>query len=327
MRRFSFSSVPSLFERSRRRALATAGVVGVASLALAGVGSSASTSASASTAKAFPITVTAANGSVRFASKPRRIISLSPTATDMLFAIGAGSQVIAVDSDSTYPKGAPVTSLSGLAPNVEAIATRNPDLVVISYAPSGLLPELAKLKIPVLEEPAASSLTDSYGQITALGRATGHSPNASDLVASMRSKIATYVTSAPKPAQPRTYYYELDQTYYSVTSRSFIGSILSKFGLTNIADPKGSSTAYPQLTAEYVVKRDPQIIFLADTVCCGQSKTTVAKRPGWSSIAAVKDHDVFALNDSVASQWGPRVTGLVAAVNAALVSMHARTQP
>jgi iron complex transport system substrate-binding protein len=275
----------------------------------------------------FPLSVTAANGSVRLPSRPTRIISLSPTATDMLFAIGAGSQVIAVDSDSTYPKGVPTTSLSGLTPNVEAIAKRDPDLVVISYAPSGFLPELAKLKIPVLEEAAASTLSDSYAQIDALGRATGHAAGAATVVTTMRSSINALVASTPKIVGPPTYYYELDQTYYTATSATFIGSIFKRFGLTNIADAKGKTSAYPQLSAEYIVKSDPDLIFLADTICCGQSPKTVAARPGWSAISAVRNGEVIPLNDSVASQWGPRIVTLTSDIHAAIVSLHKKLHP
>ena len=138
----------------------------------------------------------------------------------------------------------------------------------------------------------------------------------------MRSKIAALVAATPRPSGALTYYYELDQTYYSATSATFIGTILAAFGLHDIADASGKGTAYPQLTSEYIVKSDPAIIFLADTVCCGQSAKTVAERPGWASVAAVRNHEVIGLNDSVASEWGPRVVTLVADVSTALTAMH-----
>lgn len=259
------------------------------------------------------------------ATTPERIVSLSPSATDMLFAIGAGKQVVAVDADSTYPANAPHTSLSGLTPNVEAIAKYRPDLVVVSYAPSGLTANLHKLGIAVLIEPATANLAGSYAQINQLGKLTGHVRTASSLVASMRKQIAALVKATPKPPHALTYYYELDQTYYSATSSTFIGSVLGLFGLKNIADKAAhASSGYPQLSAEYIVKADPDVIFLADTQCCGQSAKTVAARPGWSKITAVRDGGVVLLNDSIASQWGPRIVDLVQDVHGALAKIEKR---
>src|SRR5262245_23094593 len=106
---------------------------------------------------AFPVTVKAANGSVTIAKSPSRIVSLSPTATEDLFAVGAGKQVIAVDDQSDYPKSAPKTSLSGFTPNVEAIASYKPDLVVIAYDPKGLSDALGRLGITVLHQDGAKS--------------------------------------------------------------------------------------------------------------------------------------------------------------------------
>ena len=238
-------------------------------------------------------------------------MSLSPTATEMLFAIGAGSQVIAVDSDSDYPPNAPHTKLSGFQPNVEAIAGYNPDLVVIASDPGGLVKSLKALHIPVLEEPPAANLSDAYQQVDQLGSVTGHAAQARTLSASMRRQIAATLASVPRPAQPLTQYTELDDTYYSATSATFLGQVFKAFGLRNIADKaKGAGSGYPQLSAEYIVASDPDLIFLADTICCHQSQATVAARSGWSDITAVKDHEVVGLSDDIASRWGPRIVSL-----------------
>jgi iron complex transport system substrate-binding protein len=242
---------------------------------------------------------------------PARIVSLSPTATEMLFAIGAGHQVVAVDADSDYPKRAPRTSLSGLEPNLEAIAEYHPQLVVISYNPANLAQSLEKLGISVVFQDAAASLQGTYAQIDQLGTVTGHADAAHALVTRMRSEIATAVRSAPHLSSAPTYYYELDQSGYSVTSSTFVGRLLALFGLRDIADAaKGASSGYPQLSTEYIVKSNPNLIFLADTICCHQSFGTVSKRPGFESMAAVKARDVFGLNDNIASRWGPRVVVL-----------------
>jgi iron complex transport system substrate-binding protein len=239
---------------------------------------------------------------------PHRIVSLSPTATEDLFAIGAGKQVVAVDNQSNYPKRAPRTSLSGYTPNVEAIAGYHPDLVVISYDPSNFAAQLRQLGIKVLNLPAANDLKQAYGEILGLGRLTGHPAGARAVVRSMRTHLAAIVASVPNTRRHLRLYHELDQTYYSATSHTFIGSIYKLFGFRDIADAAGTAgDQYPQLSAEYIIAKDPQIIVLADTRCCGQSYASVAGRPGWGSISAVEHHRVVLANDDVASRWGPRI--------------------
>jgi len=274
----------------------------------------------------FPIVIHTANGKIILSAKPTAIISLSPTATEMLYAIGAGSQVKAVDGDSDYPPQAPRTKLSGLEPNVEAIVAYRPDLIVVAGDYGGLTARLRPFGIPVLSMPAANTLSDVYRQIAELGEATGHGPQSEALTKSMRVQIASILKSTPKPSAPITYYYELDPTYYSVTSTTFVGSLLAMLGMRSIADAaKGANSGYPQLSAEYILRADPEFIILADTICCRQSLRTVAARPGWSAIAAVKAGRVIGLNDDIASRWGPRVVVLLRQVAAALRRARLKT--
>jgi iron complex transport system substrate-binding protein len=257
-----------------------------------------------SASTSFPVTIDGAT----IVTQPERIVSLSPTATEMLFAIGAGDQVEAVDDQSNFPADAPVTDLSGFEPNVEAIASYEPDLVVYSTEPGDLGAALDGLGIPALVQPAATSLDDVYEQIDQLGRATGNDSEAENVVDGMRAEIDSITGSIEPPPEPVTFYHELDDTYYSVTSSTFIGQLYSLVGLRNIADQaKGAGGGYPQLSAEYIIDADPDLIFLADTKCCGQSRKTVARRPGWDRIAAVRNGGVIPLDDDVASRWGPRV--------------------
>ena len=245
----------------------------------------------------------------------QRIVSLSPTATEMLFAIGAGSQVVAVDSNSNYPKEAPRTDLSAYQPNLEAIAGYKPDLVVYSDDPGDLKAGLDKLSIPAIQQPAAKTLDDTYAQLDQLGRATGHAAEAGQLATTMRAEIAKI--AAAKPERPLTYYHELDKNLYSATSKTFIGQLYAQLGMENIADAADKDgSGYPQLSAEYVVKADPDLIFLADTKCCGQSARTVAARDGWDGLTAVKTGGVVELDDDVASRWGPRVVDFLKTVAA-----------
>jgi iron complex transport system substrate-binding protein len=255
---------------------------------------------------------------VTIKAKPARIVSLSATATEDLYAVGAGPQVVAVDDQSNYPATAPVTKLSGLTPNLEALAKYRPDLVIASQNSGGLVSGLTRLGIPVLIEPAVTSLDGAYQQIDQVGQATGHQAQAQSLTASMKTQIAATVQQAG--AHPGlTYYWELSANpYYSVTSATFIGQIVALFGLKNIADAadKASDGGYPQLSEEYIVKAQPQLIFLADNQAAdgGQTPAVVARRPGWSAIPAVKGHEVVGLNDDIASRWGPRLPQLVAEV-------------
>jgi iron complex transport system substrate-binding protein len=279
--------------------------------AVASATTSASTAAGTTT---YPEQIAAANGNITVPARPTAIVSLSPTATEMLYAIGAGSQVTAVDSYSDYPKSAPRTKLDSLTPNVEAIVAYKPDLVVVAGDTTGLTAQLAKFGIPVLSDPAADNLTQEYQQFDELGLATDHLAQAKTEVGKIKKQIKQIVRSTPKPAKPISYYFELDQTYYSVTSSTFIGQVLGLLGLKSIADAaKGaaSSGGYPQLSAEYIIKANPSYVFLADTLCCGQNAKKVGKRPGWSSMTAVKGGHVVALNDDIASRWGPRIVDLL----------------
>jgi len=251
------------------------------------------------------------------ASFPRRIISLSPTATESLFAIGAGAQVVAVDDQSDYPKKAPRTSLSGYTPNVEAIAGYRPDLVLLSGDANGVVAGLRKLGIRVVLQPAAKTLGDAYAEIRQLGALTGHKPGAAAVVAKMKKAIAKVVKATPR--RRLSVYHELSPDYYSATSKTFIGRIYTLFGLRNIADAADSSgIGYPQLSGEYILSANPSLIVLADTRCCGQSASAVANRPGWAGVAAVRTGGVIAVDDSVASRWGPRIVQFVRAVGKAL---------
>ena len=256
----------------------------------------------------FPVTVDADNGEVEIDAQPQRIVSLSATATEILFAIGAGDQVVAVDDQSDYPPGAPTTDLSGYEPNIEAIAGYEPDLVLAGSP--GVAEPLERLDIPAIEEDAPRRLKGAYRQIRKLGRATGHSEGAADLVTEMKGEIADLVAQVPDRDAATTTYWELDDTYYSVTSKTFIGQLLDLAGLANIADEADDTSDYPQLTSEFIVDSDPEYIFLADTECCGQSAETVAARPGWGDLGAVQNEGVVALDDDVASRWGPRVVEL-----------------
>jgi iron complex transport system substrate-binding protein len=296
-----------------------AGTTAIALTLLAAVAQGTSSPAS------FPVTIVASNGKVTVPKKPRRIVSLSPTATESLFAIGAGKQVVAADDQSDFPKDAPRSSLSGFTPNVEAIAAYRPDLVVVAYDPKGLSGALGRLGIPVVHHDGAKTFEDAYAQIRQLGRVTGHEPEAGRLVQRMKARIARIV-KARKPGRRLSVYHELTPDLYSATSKTFVGRVYAALGLRNVADAADSvGTGYPQLSSEYVVSQSPDLIVLADTVCCGQKPSTVAARPGWDRISAVRTGSIVRIDDSIASRWGPRLVNFFRALSSALARLERRT--
>jgi iron complex transport system substrate-binding protein len=282
---------------------------------------SASTGA-ASTAATFPVTVTGDNGEVTVAAQPVSIASLSPSATEMLYAIGAGDQVTVVDNFSDYPAtGLPDARVDAYQLNVEALTAFQPDLVITSGATSEQEATFQKLGMPMLVQTAPADLDGAFAQIETLGAATGHIAQADALVTKLKDQVASITSQAPAVQKPLTYYYELDQTYYSVTSDTFVGRVLGDLGLASIADDaEGAAAAggYPQLSAEFILKANPDYILLTDTVCCQQSAATVAARDGWSVLSAVSGGRVVPLDDSISSRWGPRIVDLMQTVADAL---------
>jgi cobalamin transport system substrate-binding protein len=291
----------------------------LAALAVSVAGASGGATATAS----FPVTVVGSNGKVTVSKRPARIVSLSPTATETLFAIGAGSQVVAVDDQSDFPKSAPQTSLSGFTPNVEAIAAYRPDLVVIAYDPKGLSGALGRLGITVLHQDGAKTFKGAFQQMRQLGMVTGRDAAAHKLVTGIKARIATIVKSAGK-SRGLSVYHELTPDLFSATSKTFVGQVYSALGLRNIADgvPDTFGTGYPQLSAEYVVSSSPDLIVLADTVCCGEKPASVGARPGWDRINAVRTGSIVRVDDSIASRWGPRLVNFFRAMSYALARLR-----
>ena len=266
----------------------------------------------------YPLVVETINGDMSIEDRPTKILSLSPTATEILFAVGAGDQVIAVDDQSNYPAEAPTSGISGYAPNLEAILALEPDLVVHSYLPEDIEQGLANVGIPSLPQFAAQTLEDTYQQIEQLGLVTDNSDSALAQVQSMRDSVDQLVARTSN-LDSFSFYHELDQTYYSVTSATFIGQVYDMLGLQNIADAaEGAGSGYPQLSEEYILSQDPDLIFLADTKCCAQSIETVSERNGWNALTAVQSQKIIELDDDIASRWGPRVVEFLEAIVVAI---------
>ena len=262
-------------------------------------------------AGSFPVEVEG----TRIPAAPQRIVSAGASHTEILYAIGAGGQIVATDQFSDYPPAAAATpKVDAFNLGVEVVAGFDPDLVVLSFDPGDLQAGLTALGIPTLLLAPPATLEDVYGQIRALGEASGHRAEASALVVEMADEVARLTAELPERTPAPTYYYELDPTLFSLTSRTFVGGLLAALGLENIADAADDGTGYPQLSAEHILAADPDFILLADTRCCGQAASTVAERPGWGSLQAVAGGRVVELDDDIAQRWGPRVVDLLAVV-------------
>ena len=272
----------------------------------------------------YPITVKFGGYTTTIAKKPTKIISLSPSATEIFYAVGAGSQILAVDNLSNYPANAPVSEISAFEPSVEAILAKKPDLVLLSIdstkAPQ-IRNALVKLGIPVLMEKAPATLKDVYAENTLLARVTDRQAGAVKLNASMAKSIKEILAKAKKSSKIRIFH-ELDDTYYSVTSNTFIGKVYKDFGAVNIADAAAGAdnSGYPQLSAEYLLKSDPQVIFLADAQY-GVTADSVSKRAGWSQISAVKNKKIVELPADIPSRWGPRLVDFYKLIGASLAKV------
>ena len=255
---------------------------------------------------------------------PGCIVSLSPTATATLFAIGAGAQVQAVDESSNYPAAASALAkrhkINGLEPSLEGLLgichvsvahpSTKPDLVVLSYNPNDLAQKLEAQHVRVVEQDAATTVPQALAQIRQLGVLSGHAERASAVAAAMNASINAAIASVSKPTTTVTVFYEISAApYYSVTSATFVGGIMKRLGLVNIADAQATSAdaGYPSLSAEYILSSKPSLIVTAGDATPAQ----VAARTGFASLPAVKNHDVIELNADVASQWGTRFASLV----------------
>ena len=243
------------------------------------------------------------------ASRPERIVSLSPSATETLFAVGAGEQMVAVDDESDHPPGVPQTDLSSYQPNVEAIAGYRPDLVVVpASVPRDVTAGLRRLGLTVLAQPAPERLDEAYEQMRELGVVTGHAAAGRRVAQQVRAKVERLIAAAPDDASPKVFH-ELDPDLYSASSDTFIGRIYERLGVDNVADAaaRRSANPYPQLSSEAVVSADPDLVVLADSECCRQTPAKVGRRPGWGAVSAVRNGAVVSIDDDIASRWGPRI--------------------
>ncbi len=253
--------------------------------------------------------------SVKLTAQPKRVVSMMPSHTETLFALGAGDSVIGVDEYSNFPKletdKLPKTG-NGFAPNLEAIAALKPDLVLTDESSgSKLVQNLEKLGITVYAG-VAQTYNDVFDKINVIGKITNHEKNALKLITNMRSELSAIQASVSK--LPRvSVYFEVDPTPYGAGRSSFIGALIDKAGGNNIIPAKLG--AFPQISPELVISSNPEVIL-------GAALADLLTRPAWDTIKAVKNKRVInfssEVNDAI-SRPGPR---LPVALKALAVALH-----
>jgi len=273
-------------------------------------------------ASGFPAQVqVAGQPPVTITEQPKRIVSLSPSATSTLYAVGAGEQVRAVSADSTAPPQAPRTELTA-GSDAGAVLAQDPDLVIAPDGAGALADQLRARDVPVLRTPVPPDLEAAYGQVETLGRATGHGNQARALADRMRAQIGEIAASTPRPAEPTSYYHEARPDGTTTSPRSYLGSLYSLFGLRSVV--RDEARPNPRIPAERLLRDRPDVVFLADGPCCQVTPESAAARPGWSELAAVRHHRVHAVDGQQAERWGPGLVDFARSVSDSLKSSPQR---
>jgi len=254
----------------------------------------------------FPLTVTRSDGrNLTIAEAPQRIASLSPAATEVLYAVGAGPQIVATDLQSDYPAEAEnTTKLDAFQPNLEAIAGVEADLIIIASNQDDIVEALDRLGETVLFIEVPDTIDGVMGQVWLLARVSGHAEEGGRLAQEMKDRMRAVTDKLADVEEGPRVYHELDNTFFTVAPNSFVGDFYSLLKAHNIAE--GAPTAYPQLSQEEILDRDPEVIILADADA-GESAQTVKARPGWGVISAVKNDRIYVVDPNIVSRPGPRV--------------------
>ena len=260
----------------------------------------------------FPTTLRGADGQdLTIESQPQRMVVLSPGHVEILFAIGAGDQIVAVEQNADYPDEAAGfhIQLSGLDPSVEAIADLEPDLVIIAFAPEGFIEQMDTLGILVFHDDINTKITtidEVFDSIKELGRATGHREEAQALIKELRDRVRDVTKELRGVDDGPTVYHELDATggFFSISPDSFVGDLYRTLKAENIVE--ADEGPFPSLTQEAIIERNPEVIVLADAAF-GETPEVVSARPGWDTIDAVINGRVYAIDQNIVSRPGPRI--------------------
>jgi iron complex transport system substrate-binding protein len=265
------------------------------------------------TPAAFPLTITDGAGrKVTITKQPQKIISLAPSVTEILFAVGAGKQLIAVDTFSDYPveaKTLPKTG-NGFKPNYEQIVALNADVIMVAAITSpDVVKKFDELKLTaVVVGSSKTTIENIMNDILLVGQLVGASAQAKQVTSDMQKKLeglkAKVATATTKPKV----YWELDATNpakpFTVGPGGFVHDLIVLAGGVNVF--ANASSPYAQVGAEQVVAANPDLIILSD-FAYGITIESVKARAGWNAISAVKNDKIFPIDDNLVSRPGPRV--------------------
>ncbi len=265
-----------------------------------------------------PLTVTDSDGvELQFEEAPTRIVSFSPAATEILFAIGAGDRVIAADEFSDFPaETADLPKVSYSEPDPENVLSFDPDLVIVATRQQESVEQLRGLGLVVFLNRAADSVDGVLENITLLGEVTGQSDEAEALVTSMQERIDAVESAIADVEAGPSVFYELSDSLFTVAPDTFIGSYLTLLKASNVAE--GAESQFPQLTAEAVIEANPEVILLADGEFDGGRPEDVAARPGWDVIDAVASDRLYPVDPDIGNRPGPRIVEAIEEVAALL---------
>jgi len=240
----------------------------------------------------------------------KRVISIAPTPTEILFAIGAGDLVIAVDEYSDYPAEAADLPKVGNAFSLdtELIVSMKPDIVICSdLVPSGI-DAIENNGIPYMIV-AARTVESALNSIKLVGYVTNHSAEASALVASLETRMhaITNLTLVPNVEHPRVYLeYDSDESnYYTFGPGSFGNDLIRLAGGTNVGE--GLLSEYPAVDDEFVIGANPEIIVYCTNPWTTVTNETFKNRSGWADIDAVKNDSIFSIETNLVARYGPRL--------------------
>ncbi len=261
--------------------------------------------------------ITLADGlgrTVTLARPAQRVVSLTPAGTEILFAVGAGAQVVGRDMFSDYPaEAAAVQDIGGSMGdyNLEAIVALQPDLVLAGgINPPELVASLENLGLTVYFLSNPASMEEMYTKLETVAQLTGHESETAALVESLTARVAAVDEKLRPLSSAPTVYYELDATPYTAGPGSFVDMLIRRAGGINIGAALQGEWA--TISLEELLVQDPSIIILGDSAW-GESPETVAARPGWNALTAVQTGQVFPFDDNLVSRPGPRwVDGLEA---------------
>ncbi|MEX2229712.1 MAG: ABC transporter substrate-binding protein, partial [Dehalococcoidia bacterium] len=287
-------------------ATATATATAAATEAATTASTPAPTAAAVAATPAFPLTITdSAGASVTLDAAPERIISYSPGATEILFAIGVGDRVVATDQFSDYPpETADLPKLTYSDPDPEPALALDPDLVIMAGRQRDQVEQFRSLGMTVLlfeEAPAVRGVLDN---IRLIGRLTGAGEDADALATTLNARIDAVEATIADVTDGPVVFFEITADLYTAAPNSFVGDLLTLLHARNVAE--GAASPFPQLTAEAVIAANPDVVLLTDAEF-GETPAAVCARPGWAAITACTQARVHPVDGDLATRPGPRV--------------------